>query len=375
MSEKNNGGDKTEKPTPKRIRDSRKKGDIAKSRDFSAAIGVAGWLVLLTIASGFVGSRLANFMQESVAYSIRSDFFSVLSELGWGAFWLVLTVGTITLVPAVVSGLAAEFFQTGALLTTNKLKPSLDKLNPVDGLKRMFSVDNLFELVKMLVKAALVLTIVIMILAISIDDYGAVLHAAGWQSLAGVGPQVASAIFELNHRMTMQLFGWTVGVFALVALADRAWVKHRHIKKLMMSRRDIRQEHKDSEGDPMLKSQRRRMHEEWANQNAIEAVGKANVLLTNPTHLAIALDYDPQTCPIPVVAAKGEGPLAEAMRATAEDEGVPTVRNVGLARAIWATAELGEFVPEDHFEAIADIILWSRRARAGDADLLREDAA
>jgi flagellar biosynthesis protein FlhB len=124
----------------------------------------------------------------------------------------------------------------------------------------------------------------------------------------------------------------------------------------------------------MLKSQRRRMHEEWANQNAIEAAGRANVLLTNPTHLAIALDYDPQACPIPVVAAKGEGPLAAAMRAAAEEEGVPIVRNVGLARTIWATAERGEMVPEDHFEAIAEIILWSKRARAGETDLVREDA-
>jgi flagellar biosynthesis protein FlhB len=236
MSDKNNGGDKTEKPTPKRLRDSRKKGDLAKSKDFSTAIGVAGWLVILVAASGFVGARLASFMEASVIYSTRADFSAVLLELGWGAFWLVLSVGAITLIPAVISGLAAEFFQTGALFTTEKLRPSLDKLNPVDGLKRMFSIDNLFELAKTLVKAALVLTIVVLVLAASIDEYGALLHAAGWQSLAGTGPQVASAIFDLGHQATIQLFGWTVGVFVLVAFADRAWAKHRHIKKLIFAR-------------------------------------------------------------------------------------------------------------------------------------------
>jgi type III secretion protein U len=150
-------------------------------------------------------------------------------------------------------------------------------------------------------------------------------------------------------------------------------VQHRYIKRLKMSRRDIRQEHKDNEGDPMLKQQRRQMHEEWANQNAVASAGKANVLLTNPTHLAIALDYDPNECPVPVVAAKGEGPLAAAMRAEAEREGVPIVRNVPLARTIFATAGPGEMIPEDHFDAIAEIILWAKRARSGEAPLERED--
>lgn len=375
MSGKNNGGDKTEKPTPRRLRESRRKGDLAKSKDFSTAIAMIGWVVLLITAAGFLGVRLAAFMGASVARATESDFAATLSELGWNAFWLVLVAGAVTLLPAVVSGLAAEFFQTGALFTTEKLKPSFDKLNPVEGLKRMFSLDNLFELAKTLVKAGLILAIIVIVLAGTIDDYAELLHAAGWTPRPGTGPQVASAVFELSHSVTLQLFGWTAGVFLLVAFADRAWANHRHIKKLMMSRRDIRQEHKDSEGDPMLKSQRRQMHEEWANQNAIQSAGKANVLLTNPTHLAIALDYDPETCPIPVVAAKGEGPLAAAMRAAAEAEGVPIVRNVGLARTIWATSGPGEIVPETHFEAIAEIILWARRARGGETAPLREDAA
>jgi flagellar biosynthesis protein FlhB len=125
----------------------------------------------------------------------------------------------------------------------------------------------------------------------------------------------------------------------------------------------------------MLRAQRRQLHEEWANQNAIGAAAKANVLLTNPTHLAIALDYDPEDCPVPVIAGRGEGPLAAAMRAAAAAGGVPIVRNVGLTRSLWAEGQLDGPIPRETFDAIAEIILWARRARDGRAPLLREDDA
>jgi flagellar biosynthesis protein FlhB len=207
----------------------------------------------------------------------------------------------------------------------------------------------------------------------AMDKYAEILGAASWSPLTSIGPSIAAASFDLMQSLTMQLIAGTFGVFLLVAFADRVWTQQRFTKKLMMSRRDIRQEHKDNEGDPMLKGQRKQMHEEWANQNAVAAAGTANVLLTNPTHLAIALDYDPNECPVPVIAAKGEGPLAAAMRARAEEEGVPIVRNVPLARTIWSTTGVNELVPQEHFDAIAEIILWAKQARDGKAPRERED--
>jgi flagellar biosynthesis protein FlhB len=375
MADKNQGGDKTELPTRKRLRDARARGDIAKSKDFSAAIGMVAWLVLFFVATGFIGVRIAEFTELSIAQATGTPFEATLATLGWSAFWLVLIVAGLVMVPAAIAGLAAEFMQTGALVTTQKLKPSLDKMDPVEGLKRMFSPDNLFELVKTLLKASLILAIVGFILTSAFDQFAALINAAAWAPDAGVGPQMAAAILDLSRSLTLQLIGWTVGVFVLVAFADRAWVHHRYVKRLKMSRRDIKQEHRENEGDPMLKAQRRQMHEEWANQNAIAAAGTANVLLTNPTHIAIALDYDPETCPVPMIAAKGEGPLAAAMRAEAERACVPIVRNVPLARTIFATAAVNEMIPEDHFDVIAEIILWAKRARAGDAPIEREDAA
>lgn len=368
MAGKNEGGDKTEKPTRKRLRQAREKGDVAKSKDVGPALVMVAWVVLFVVSSAFIGTRIAAFADESLAIAMSGNFAAAAGRLGSGGFHLLLLCAAVTLVPAAVIGLAAEFMQVGVVLTGEKMKPSLDKLNPIEGLKRMFNVDNLVELIKTVIKAAVVLTIAGLLIWKSLPAMGELILAHG------SGQQIAGAALTLTHSLTMELAAWTAGMFVLVAAADAFWSKHRFIRDLRMSRRDIRQEHKDSEGDPMLRGQRRQLHQEWANQNAIGSASKANLLLVNPTHLAIALDYDPDDAPIPVIAAKGEGPLAAAMRAAAEEAGVPIVRNVGLARAVWGQGAVGDFVPEDHFEAIAEIILWARRARTGDAAMLREDA-
>lgn len=375
MAEKNDGGDKTEKPTRKRLLDARKKGDIAKSKDVGPAIGMVLWLLMLLFAASFAESRIVALMDASIAAATAGvPFAHSAPDLGWAALGVLLLVSLAVLGPAVVIGLLGEFMQVGALVTTEKMKPSLDKLNPVEGIKRMVSMDNLVELLKTVVKAVLILTIAAIILWRSVGDVTSLVQAAAWSPVERNSEQVAGAILGITRSLSIQLMAWTCAVFLLVAAADRAWQQQRFIKKMMMSRRDIKQEFKDNEGDPMMRAQRRQMHEEWANRNAVGAAGSANVLLTNPTHLAIALDYDPEDCPVPLVAAKGEGPLAAAMRAEAERCGVPIVRNIGLARGVWAESEVGGYIPRASFDAIAEIILWAKRARDGLEPIMREDA-
>jgi type III secretion protein U len=374
MAKKNDGGDKTEKPTPKRLRDARRKGDVAKSKDVGPAVGMILWFLLLLFAAGHAGAQITALMRDAVGTATTMPFDAAAPMLGWASLLVLVSVSLLILGPAALIGIIAEFLQVGALVTTEKLKPSLDKLNPAEGLKRMFSMDNLVELIKTVAKAGLILTIAGIILWRSADAFISLVQTAGWSPVAHHGDKVATAMLALIRSLSVQLFAWTCAVFLLVAAADRAWAHHSFIKKLRMSRRDIRQEHKDNEGDPMLRAQRRQLHEEWANQNAVAAAGKANVLLTNPTHLAIALDYDADDCPVPMIAAKGEGPLAAAMRAEAEREGVPIVRNIGLARGIWGECEVGGPIPQNSFDAIAEIILWARRARDGLESPVREDA-
>lgn len=364
MAEKNDGGDKTEKPTQKRIADARKKGDVAKSKDLSSVAGLFAWLLLATFGAGFAGDRLAAFFNTSFDAIARGlPFAQAWVDLGYAAVWLFVLLTAVAMIPAALVGLLAEFLQVGAVLSFEKLKPSLDKLNPVEGLKKMFSMDNLVELAKTVAKAALMLLVTWLVLKVSLPEIVAHLPTGAMPTMAGVGRDGAAEALRETGSLTSRMLAWTIGAFVLVAVADVAWTKHSYTKKLRMSLRDIRDEVKENEGDPYIRQQRKAMHQEYANQNAVGAARMANVLVVNPTHIAIALEYDPETCPVPVLAAKGEGPLAQAMREAAEAAGVPIIRNIDVARALFERGEINELVPRDMFEAIAEIILWAKRER------------
>lgn len=365
-------GDKTEKPTPKKLRDARRKGDVAKSKDVGPAFTLILFTIVLIMAGGFLFQAMAELFQTTITVATSHSFADAGQLLGSAALRVLLIASAIVLLPLAVAGVIAEFAQVGPLFTGEKLKFGLDKLNPVDGFKRMFGKDALAELVKNLVKAGAVIAVCLLVIQTSLPDIGALGLTLDPSPLAERSAAVAGRVADLTGTLTLRLFGWTCMVFILVAAADRLWSQHSFLKKMRMSHRDIRQEHKQDEGDPHIKSNRKQLHEQWANSNAVASAGDAAALLVNPTHLAIALDYDAKTCPVPVIAARGEGPLAAAMRAAAEDGKVPIIRNVGVARRLWARGEVGEIVPEDMFEAIAEVILWAQKARKGEAPMSQD---
>jgi type III secretion YscU/HrpY family protein len=372
MAEKNDGGDKTELPTPKRLKDARKKGDVAKSKDVSAGLLTLVWLMLFALAGSYVASLIAEFFSHTLKLAATKDFSSTLRTLGWEATLLLIKISLIVFVPVAVFATAAEYMQVGPVMTSEKMKPSFDKMNPVEGLKRMFGLDGLVEMVKTLVKVCLILVIAYFMIRSGYQKAGQFISFANTSPLQGNGPQAASMALDMTYSLTLQFFAMVVGVFILVGIADQLYSKHKFIKKMKMSRRDIKQEYKDDEGDPHVKSQRRELHQQWASQNAVGATGSAAALLVNPTHIAIALDYDEQDCPVPVIAAKGQGPLAAAMREEAERCSIPIIKNIGTARKLWARGEIGEIVPEEMFDAIAEIILWARKAQKGEATMWQD---
>jgi type III secretion protein U len=372
MADKNNGGDKTELPTQKRLLDARKKGDIAKSKDVTAALVILGWFILIALASSYVGSQLTVFFSDTLSAATDLPFDQALRSVGWQGTLLLVKLSLLTLLPIAIFATIAEYMQAGPVMTAAKIKPSLDKMNPVEGLKRMFGIDGLVELVKALIKVLLVSLIVFFMIRAGYREAGQFINFAGTAPVHESGQQVAVQAINLTYSLTLQFFAMVVGVFLLVGVADYLYSRHQFIKKMKMSMRDIRQEHKDDEGDPHVKAHRREMHQEWANQNAVGVTGSSAALLVNPTHLAIALDYDEDDCPVPVIAAKGEGPIADAMRAEAMRNDVPIIRNIATARRLWARGEIGEIVPEDMFDAIAEIILWARKARNGEAPMWQE---
>ncbi len=359
MAQDNDSGDKTEQPTPKKLQDARKKGQVPKSKDLTSTVTLAVAAALALAAAGLAGGMVAELM-DATLQAAHQPFALAAPRLAEQALHAVLLLSAVVLLPLAVVGVFTEFLQAGPVWAMEKVTPKLEQMNPVEGVKRMFTMDALVELLKAAAKTALLLLI-------------------AWLAVAALLPQLAllprvqspallgSALWAATKAMLL----WTVTLFALLALLDTVYQRYSFTKKMRMSQRDIRQEMKDAEGDPYVKQQRRQQHEEWSQRNAQAAARTANVLVVNPTHVAIAIDYDRQDCPVPTIAAKGEDATARAMREAAEEAGVPIVRNVALARDLLARAEVGELVPADLFDVMAEVLLWAHEVRD---ELARADA-
>ena len=330
MSGSDDSGDKTEKPTPKKLQDARKKGDISKSKDVTSTAGLLVLLALAAMALPLIGGRLSALVDASFAV-VHEPFSAAAPRLGYMALQTLLMLVGLVAMPVAIVGVLIEFLQAGPVLTIEKLKPKMENMNPAKGFKRIFSMDNLVEFVKSILKTAVVGVI-------------------AWLSMKTILPQLP----ELVHGGARSIGS---------ALWNASWQRYSFMKKMRMSMRDIRQEVKDAEGDPHVKQQRMQIQHEWAQQGASQAAANAHVLVVNPTHVAIAIDYDRERCPVPTVIAKGEDDDALAMRRTAAESGVPVLRNVKLARQLLADVETGDIVPAELFDIIATIILWAQDVR------------
>lgn len=369
MSDKNDGGDKTEKPTPKRLEDARKKGDVAKSKEVSSTVGLLVWLALGAGVTGYAASRLGALFDALFATIgkgwLHTGFAGAARSIGALSGELLLVLVAMLLLPVAAVGLLTEFLQAGPVLSFEKIKPKLDHLNPVEGVKRMFSMDNLIEVLKGIGKTALLFAVGWLVVRAAVPEI------VGLARSTQLSPQAVGA---LTWSLTVKLLAWTLALFALVSVLDSAYQRWSFEKKMRMSIRDIKQESKESEGDPHVKQQRKQLHHEMAQRNAAQAAANANVLVVNPTHIAIAIDYDRESSPVPTIAAKGEEHVARAMREAAEAAGVPIVRNIPLARDLLARAQEGEIIPSDLFDIIAEVILWARDVREQVQALREADA-
>ena len=219
MAEKNDSGDKTEQPTPKRLADARKKGDVAKSRDITATATLFVWLLVLMFGAGFAGNKIiALFDDGFVLIGGNAPFNTALSQLGWSALWALLGITAVALIPAAVTGVLSEFLQAGGVFTTEKMKPSLDKMNPVEGFKRMFSMDNLVELAKTLGKATLIVFVIWLVLRGSLAE---IIERTGPVLLPVAdtdGRSAAASVLLYTGSLVRTALLWTFGVFLLVAV-------------------------------------------------------------------------------------------------------------------------------------------------------------
>lgn len=353
MAAKDQGADKTEQPTPKKLRDARKEGNVAKSKELTSTVLVFGWLVGGWLLMGFMYGRMKLLFDESID-AIQLPFRQAVMEMGMLAYETLLWLSLPLLALAVFLGLIVEFLQVGPIATLKKLTPNIAQMNPVEGLKKMFSMDNLVELVKSVFKSAALIFIGGFVLWGMLRE----LLTLPYAPPAAMGQAVWHGLLRIGI--------WTIFVFFFVSVLDAWYQKFSYLKQLRMSRRDIRQEIKENEGDPYVKARRRQLHQEWSQQNMLNAVRGSNVVVTNPTHIAVALQYEPGLNDLPVVVAKGEGALAEDIRRVAEESGVPILQNVPLARGLHERAELDDYIGNEFFEAVAEVLHWAEGMRRGD---------
>lgn len=350
MASKDQGADKTEKPTHKRIRDARKEGNVSKSKDLTSTVLVLGWLLGGWMLMGSMGGRVKALFQLSLD-AMHKPFLPALVELGWAAVqtlvWLVLPLAVM----AVLLGLLVEFLQVGPLLAFKKVTPNMEKLNPAEGIKKMFSMDNLVELVKSIIKSAALIGI------------GGVVLWGLMEQLLLLPYSPPAAMGEAIWTGLVRIVVWTVFVFFFISAVDSSYQKYSYLKQLRMSKRDIKQEVKESEGDPYVKQRRKQLHQEWSQQNMLSAVRGSNVVVTNPTHIAVALQYEHGITDLPVVVAKGEGYEAEMIRRAAEEAGVPIMQNIPLARGLHEKVELDDYIGKEFFEAVAEVLHWAEDVR------------
>jgi flagellar biosynthetic protein FlhB len=345
-------GEKTERPTEKRLRDARKRGQVAKSHDLSSALLLIAALAVLWLAGDHMGEWLSGAMQDQLrqaaAYQgqlTRADAFGALAG-GVKAFALVLLplFATLFLVAALVG-----YFQVGSIFAFEPVKPNLNRLNPAESFKQKFFKGRPYlELAKTLLKMTITTLVIGTVLWSSRRDVIELTR----QPSSRVAAYTLSLIFEIGFKVGL--------AFVALGAADYFLQRFLHLKELRMSKQEVKEEWKETEGNPLYKSARRQMHREILMQSMMAAVKRADVVVVNPTHVAVALQYDRATMGAPVIVAKGAELIAARIRELAKESGVPIMRDVPLARTLYEF-EIDSEIPEELFEAVAAVLRWVYR--------------
>ena len=344
---------KTEEPTGKRLSQARDEGDIIVSQEIKTAASLAAILVVvwwvLPPMMDKVKSYLAALMQDP--HTIRIGTEPELVDMLRGLAARMALLMAVPLAVLLGAGLASAFGQTGWLITTKKITPDLNKLNPLNGLKRIFSMNGAVDLGKNLLKLILVAFLFYLVVK------GKVTY------LPLLPTMELPAILSFLHSILIRLLMTILAVQICIAGADYMYQRFQYMKKLRMTKQEVKDEHRQSEGDPMVKARIRGLRLQRARQRMMAAVPKADVVVTNPTHFACALKYDPDSMNAPMLVAKGQDLVAFRIRELAEQHDIMIVENPPLARALYAAVEVDREVPPEHYKAVAEVISYVFRLK------------
>ena len=343
-------GEKTEKATPKKRQDSRKKGQVAKSQDINTTFLLFFCFLFLFIFGGNMRSSLETLFKTSFTEYIKWDLTENNLHLIFveGTMEMAKIIGPIMGI-AVIAGLAANFTQIGFLFTVEPLKMDLKKLDPIQGAKKIFSIRALVELLKSLFKITLIGGITFWIIWMYKDN----MMMLSFKT-------VESALAFFGKSTIIMGFAATLALLA-IAVFDYTYQKFDYEKNIKMSKQDIKDEYKNMEGDPLIKSKIKEKQKQMAARRMMSEVPTADVVITNPTHYAIAIKYDESKASAPLVVAKGVDHLALKIREIAKHNGVMQVENRQLARTLYSAIDIGNSIPEEYFQAVAEVLAYVYR--------------
>jgi flagellar biosynthetic protein FlhB len=336
---------KTEEPTPKKLEESRKKGQVALSRE------VNNWIMLLTgtIVVLAIGPYTMSALQDHMTTYFERAHLLPGAPGGIGmvlgaSFWEIMTILLLPLIILLVAAFVGPFFQVGPLFAPEVIKPDVSKISPMQGFKRLFSLRSIMEFVKGILKIGIIGVVGVIILY---PFYGGVEHLIGLPPIAMMN--------ELQTLVLRLMMGILV-VLLVVAMIDLIYQRYEHHKKMRMTKQELKDEYKQTEGDPHVRAKLRQLRQEKARARMMQAVPSADVIITNPTHYSIALKYDPEEMDAPVLVAKGLDEVAMRIREVAKEHDIPLYENKPLARVLYDTVEMDQMVPPEHYKAVAEVI-------------------
>lgn len=351
MADDTDDSEKTEDPTQKRLKEAHDKGDVPKSQEVSTWFTLAGATLMIAIfapgAAASLGDLMKGFLEH--AHQIPVDGYALKALWRDTGQSVSLIIG-VPLIALVLMAVAGNLIQHQPLFTGETIKPKLSKVSPISGFKRLFSVDSLVNFTKGMLKITIVGAIMVAVMWPHRDEAEIIIFAE------------TSVILQEARVLILQLLAAILAVMTVVAGADFIYQKNKWFNKQKMTLREVKEEYKQTEGDPLVKGKIRQLRMERSRKRMMAAVPQATVVVTNPTHYAVALKYE-EGMGAPLCLAKGTDAIALKMREIAKENEVPVVENPPLARALYATVDIDQEVPEEHYKAVAEVIGFVFRMR------------
>ncbi len=353
FAEDANGAEKTEEPTAKKLGDARKEGQVAKSQEVATAFSLLGLFILIRLVYGFMGEIFCNTFETiyndipnvTRTYDGNIPIAYISSMVIHGMMTLLLLCAPFFVVGFIVA-FVCDIVQVGFKPTSKPLQPKLSKLNPVSGMKKIFSTRKIFELAKSLLKLGMMAIVIVTFFSGRTESLFLLYDMPLRQAIGLMG----NLIISLGIRIA--------AAYMVIAFADFIYQKRKFRKDMMMTKQEVKDEYKNSEGNPEIKGAQKRRMMQASQRRMMQNLPKADVVITNPTHYAVAIRYDAEEADAPMVVAKGADYLAQKIKEIAKENDVEIVENKPLARMLYANVEVGELVPPELYKAVAEVLAY-----------------